>query len=73
MIGVEGASRRASKIWIAISLTRTGFPGIFDAADCAASGLPHESKRPESGGRYAQAHDPSLCLGGDRSLLLIPA
>jgi hypothetical protein len=37
------------------------------------SELSHESKRQESGGRYAQAHDPSLCLGSDRSLLLIPA
>jgi len=34
-------------------------------------GSPHEIESKASRGRYAQAHHPSLRLGGDRRLLLI--
>jgi hypothetical protein len=62
-----------TQIWIPISLTNSPDCRIFDAADLRCRGLPHEIEWQAGGGRYAQAHDPSLCFCGDRSLSLIPA
>ena len=44
-------------------------PDILSVFSC--SGSPHEIESKASRGRYAQAHHPSLRLGGDRRLLLI--